>query len=148
MHFHQQRTTACMLHLSKSMWLPRTWLVFHVTITTAEMHHPPLTVLHPLFGLHQCSASMNECHGCHFFHMEEFSDTPLLHTHFHVRLRSVRPSALLPSVTQQQNVMAYWWEGSTSTAIPPTSIPDIVGQYNKIGSITFGAALVHLHPVL
>jgi len=28
--------------------------------------------------------------------------------------------------------MEYWWEGSTSTAIPPTPACDIVGQYNKI----------------
>jgi len=26
----------------------------------------------------------------------------------------------LPSVTQQQNVMEYWWEGSTSAATLPT----------------------------
>jgi len=29
-----------------------------------------------------------------------------------------------------------------STAIPPTSIPDVVGQCNKKGGITFRAALV------
>jgi len=34
---------------------------------------------------------------------------------------------LLPSVIQQQHVMEYWWEGSTSTAIPPTSTSDVVG---------------------
>jgi len=36
-----------------------------------------------------------------------------------------------------------WWEGLTSTALPPTSTSDVVGQHNKIGGITFGAALVH-----
>ena len=40
------------------------------------------------------------------------------------------------------NVMGYWWEGSTSTAITPTSASDIVGQYNKIGGITSRAALI------
>ena len=35
----------------------------------------------------QVSMSVN---GCHFFHMEEFSATPLLHLHFHIRYRSVR----------------------------------------------------------
>ena len=49
---------------------------------------------------------------------------------------------LLLSVTQQQNVMEYWWEGLISTAIPPTSASDVVGQHNKVGDITFGAALV------
>ena len=48
---------------------------------------------------------------------------------------------LLPSVTQQQNIMTCWWEGSTSIAIPPISISDIVGQHNKIRSVTLGAAL-------
>ena len=49
---------------------------------------------------------------------------------------------LLPSVTQQQNVKEYWWEGSFYTVIPPTSASDIVGQDHKIGGITFGTALV------
>jgi len=40
-----------------------------------------------------------------------------------------------------QNVIDYWWEGSASTAIPPTFISDFVGQYNKIAGITFGAVL-------
>ena len=39
---------------------------------------------------------------------------------------------LLPSVAQQQHVTEYWWEGSTSIAIPPTSASDVVGQHNKI----------------
>mgnify|MGYP001853016420 CR=1 FL=1 len=38
--------------------------------------------------------------------------------------------------------MEYWWEGSTSTAIPQTFTSDVVGQYNKIGGITFRAALI------
>ena len=48
---------------------------------------------------------------------------------------------LLLSITQQQHLMEYWWEGSASTAIPPTFISDFVGQYNKIAGITFGAVL-------
>jgi len=40
--------------------------------------------------------------------------------------------------------MEYWWEGSTSTAIPPTPASDVMHQHNKIGGITFGAALVDL----
>jgi len=49
---------------------------------------------------------------------------------------------LLSSVTQQQNVMEYWWEGPTPTVMPPTSASDVVGQHNKIGGITFGTVLV------
>ena len=52
---------------------------------------------------------------------------------------------LLPSVTQQQNVSEYGQKGSASTAIPPPSTCDAVGQHDKTGSITFEAALVHSH---
>jgi len=55
---------------------------------------------------------------------------------------SMSDAILLPSVTQQQDLMGYWWEDSPSTAIPPTSASDLVGQYIKIGGITFGADLV------
>ena len=40
--------------------------------------------------------------------------------------------------------MEYCWEGSTSTATPPTFASDVIGQHNKIGGITFGTALVHV----
>lgn len=40
--------------------------------------------------------------------------------------------------------MEYWWEGSVSTAIPPTSIPDVVGQHVEIGCITFREVFVIL----
>ena len=49
---------------------------------------------------------------------------------------------LLPPVTRQQNVIEYWKKASTSTAMPPTSTSDVVGQHNKMGEISFGAALV------
>ena len=48
---------------------------------------------------------------------------------------------LLSSATQQQNVTEIWWEGSSSTAIPP-SASNTVGQHNKIGGIAFEAALL------
>ena len=48
---------------------------------------------------------------------------------------------LLPSVTQQQHGMGYLWESSASTSKPP-SVSDVMGQHNKIGGITFRAALV------
>jgi len=50
---------------------------------------------------------------------------------------------LLPSVTWQKSVMGYWWEGSFSTAVPPTSISDDAGQHNKIGGITYKATFIH-----
>jgi len=55
---------------------------------------------------------------------------------------------LLPSVTWQQHEMGYWREGSTSTVIPPTPTSDNMGQHNKIGCITFRAALVYIVNIL
>ena len=52
---------------------------------------------------------------------------------------------LLPSVTQQRNVTEYCQEGSASTAIPPTLTSDVMGQHNKIGGITFRAALIQIY---
>jgi len=41
--------------------------------------------------------------------------------------------------------MGYWWEASTSTAIPPTS--HSVRQQNNIGDVTFRAALLCAHEI-
>ena len=38
--------------------------------------------------------------------------------------------------------MGFWQEGSTSTAITPTSASDIMGQRNKIGNTAFGTTLI------
>jgi len=73
--------------------------------------------------------------------MKEFSDALLLHMHFHVRYHC-QSVPLLPSVAWQQNITECWCKGATSTATPPTPTSDIVGQHNKIGGITFRAALI------
>ena len=44
---------------------------------------------------------------------------------------------VLPSVTQQQNVMECWWKGSVSITMPPTSTSDVMGQHDEIEGITF-----------
>jgi len=51
---------------------------------------------------------------------------------------------LLISIAWQQNVMEYCQKGSISTAIPPTSTSDVVGQHNKTGGITFGADFIYV----
>ena len=43
--------------------------------------------------------------------------------------------------TQQQYETEYWGKGSTSTAMETKYTPDVTGHHNKIGGITFGAAL-------
>jgi len=106
--------------------------------STAETTTPSLTVLTATI----CSPSTDECQGVQFFfHMEKFNCTPLLHSEFRVRLHFVR----LPSVVQQQNIMGFCWKSWTSATIPPTFSSDITVQDNKIGGITFSAALVTLH---
>lgn len=62
--------------------------------------------------------------------------------HFHVRCHFFQTAPLMPSVTQQQNVMEYWWESSAAT--PPTFTSDTVGQNNKIESITFRVTVAHI----
>ena len=48
---------------------------------------------------------------------------------------------LMSFVKWQQNVMEWWQKGSPSTAIPPTSTSNVMGQHNQLGGITFGIAL-------
>jgi len=61
------------------------WLVFRITVATDEMHYPLRHCAHVL-----CLAYINVQQAWmyvgvyHFFGMEEFSDTPLLHSRFHV----------------------------------------------------------------
>ena len=81
-----------------------------------------------------------------FFCMEEFNDTPFLHLYFHVD--AILKDSLLPSVAQQQNVVEYWQEGSTSTAIPSTTASNIMGQHKKNRRHNFGTALVFVLSVL
>ena len=52
---------------------------------------------------------------------------------------------LLPSVTWQQHVTEYLWEGSTSIAIPPTTTSDVM-KHHKIGGTAFEAALPSPNP--
>ena len=113
-----------------------------VTVTTAEIDHPQLhcTQILSLVSRAVQQVLLNVS-GCHFFLLKELSDTPLIQPHFHVRCHC-QTAPLLPSVTQQQNVMECWWEGSTSTAIPPPSASDVMGQHNTTGGINFGAALI------
>ena len=94
-----------------------------VTTATAEMHHPPSHWAH-IHCLVSLNFSIDECqwvtffaHGGIQFHIRTSYETPLHQT-----------VPLLPSVTQQQHVMEYWWEGSTSAAVPPTSASNVVGQ--------------------
>jgi len=111
---------------------------FHITIITAETYCPPPTVLHPLCGLHKHSSSISECLWVQYFphrgiQKHTFTSYPIL-----CQTPFCQAAPLLPSEIWQQHIMEYWWEGSVSTAIPPPSAFDAVGQHNKIGGTAFG----------
>ena len=110
-----------------------------VSVATAETQHSPphWACVHCYVSIKVQQVLMNVS-GCHFLCMEEFS---YVHMYFHVRCHFVRLPLLL-SVSWQQNLMEYCWEGSTSTAIPPPSASDVVDQHNKIGGITFRAYML------
>ena len=82
--------TLFILWCDSCAWLSRTWLLFHVTISTAEMYYPPphCAHIHCLVSINIQQASVN-VNGCRSFHMEKFNSTPLLHMHSHVRHHSV-----------------------------------------------------------
>ena len=106
-------------------------------------HHwnAPLTASlcsHPLIGLHKHSQSQ----WVPFFSAWRISVT---HLFFICTSIFYQTASLLPSFTQQLNLMGYCQEGSTSTTISPTSTSDIEGQPHKIGGINFGAAHMHRH---
>jgi len=44
--------------------------------------------------------------------------------------------------------MEYWWDSSASTAIPPKSTSDVMGQSNKVRGVAFGAALVDRYVIV
>ena len=103
------------------------------------MHHPPphCAHIHWLVSINIQHVLINVSRY-HFFHMEKFSSI-LCFIHTSV---SDCPSAAVSHTAT--TCKGYWWEGSTSTAIPLTSASDIAGQHNKIEGIAFGAALVHI----
>ena len=100
----------------------QTCLVLHVGLASAETHHLPPHCSHIqcLVFIDVQQVLMNVS-GYHIFLMEEFSDILLLCMH----------APLLPSVACQQNVTEYCWERQTSTAPPPPSTSDVMGQHNR-----------------
>ena len=70
-------------------------------------HAPPTTSLcsQTLFGLHKHSARIDECKCTIFCHVEEFSDTPLLHVHFSVSCHFVK----LPLCCHLSHSNKMWW---------------------------------------
>jgi len=101
----------------------------------------PLTASQCSDPLHTCSANIKECQWVTIFPHREVWFHTFASCTLPRQAQFCQTAPLLLSVTHQETVMEYWWEGSSYTAIPPKSTSDIVGQCNKIGSITFGASL-------
>ena len=111
---------------------------FHITVATAEMHYPLPCGAH----FQQTSVNVNVCH---LFCLEEFRGTPLVccivrlalychlfHTHTHTHTHTHKK--------KKKKEYCLLLGMFNSTAIPP-SASDTVGQHNKVGEITFRAAL-------
>ena len=107
-----------------------------------HMQHTASLGSHPLFGLHKHLASISGFQCVPFFPHGEIQ----WHTFVSYALTCQKSfdqiAFVLLFLTWQQNVTEYWWEDSTSTAIAPTSTSGLVGQHNKIGSITLGGAFL------
>ena len=79
--------------------------------------------------------------GCHFFLMEGFGDTALLHMHFHVRHNPVRlpPAAICCTATKCNGILV----GRFSLYCHTTNICFWChGPTAKIGGINFGAVIL------
>ena len=111
---------------------------------------PPTTsqCSHVLFILQKCSANVDECQWVPFFPCGKIQcHTFALHALL-CQIPFCQTVLLPPPVTQQQNAKEYCWKSSTSTAAQPPSASDVVGQQNKIGDITFRAALIDYYESL
>ena len=98
----------------------------------------------PLVGLQEPSASIHECQWVPFFFPQGGIRSLIfasISTSMSDAILSECPSAAICHMAPNVG------EGSTSAAIPPTSASDSVGQHNKIGGITFRAALIHVHDI-
>ena len=96
-----------------------------ITVTTAETNHPPL------FGLHKCSASIDECQWVPFFqHGGIYHHLCFIHTSMSDAILSDCPSAAICcTATICDQIL-------TSTATP-ISGSDMVDQCNKIKAHLF-----------
>ena len=113
----------------------------HLHCDCSNIPLTPSLCSHPLFHLHECSVSIAECQWVPFFLHGGIQSRTFASYALPCQMPFCQTAPLLPPITWQQHVIRYRLKDSTSTAIPPPSAPDIVGQHNKIGHISFRAAL-------
>ena len=95
---------------------------------------------HPQFGLHQCSASIDECQWVSFFTHGGIQLHAFASYAFPCQMPFCQTAPLLRSVTLKWNAMEYWWK---YILLYHQHLPLTACQHNKLGGITFRAALVN-----
>lgn len=140
-HVDEKNKILFILWCYSCSWLSRMWLVFYVTIGTAEKHPPRhLTVLTSPVDVCIRAASIDEC-VCDFFCIWRNSVQHLCFictsTSGVILLDCTSAAICHHMVTKCSGILA----GRFSLyCIPPPSTSDVVGQRNKIGDITLGTA--------
>ena len=113
-----------MLCSQQSAWPSRKWLIFHITMPLLKQPPPPHSAhIYCLLSIHAQQASMR-VDGCHFLLIEESNSTP--------------SPAICHMATKCNGILV----GRFNLYCPSTS--DVIGQYNKIGSISSGEAFICL----
>ena len=122
-----------------------TWFVFHKTVVTAEMQHPPSHYAHiccsDSMNIQQMLMSVNECH---FFSTWRNSMTHLCFictSKSDTILSDCLSADTCCTVTKCNGILL----ARFSLYCHTTNAFDAVGQHNKIGGIAFGAALIKLN---
>ena len=103
----------------------------------------PSLCSHVLLGLHKRSASIDECQWVQLFPHKGIQFYTFVSKALSCQIPFCHTAPLLTFCCCVTEGTGYWWEGSNSTAVPPTSTPNTGGQHWKIGSVTFRAALVY-----
>jgi len=137
MHFHQWQIRACMSHSWSSALAEAT------PVTTSETHHlpPHCAYVHCLVSIKAQRVLMNVS-GCHFFPTWRNSITHLLHTSMSDTILSDSSSAAICCTANKYNRIPV---GNFNPYCFTTNT--CLWCNNKIGSITFRAALKDLFKV-
>ena len=86
----------------------------------SKLEHTTSLCLHPLSGVHRCSARVS---GCTYSCMEEFHHTSLFHAYFFVRLRIV--SLLLCCHLSRGNKIEWSMGGKVQALLPHHQHPPL-----------------------
>ena len=110
--FSPARNNSLHAVLVKIAWPSRMWLVFYITVATAETHHslPHCAHILCLVSINPQQATMNVS-GCHFFPHGGIQFHSFVSYALPLQIPFCQTAPELPSVTWQQTVRQFWWEG-------------------------------------